>query len=95
MTSKKSLPTKVTISPDALYEDLDGKIVILNFQKEKYYTLDEIGSDMWKLFNEKNNTEEVIKQLLEDYDVDEEKLTNDLADLISKLSDSGLVTINY
>jgi hypothetical protein len=94
MTSRNLLPAKVTISPDALYEDLDGKIVILNFQKERYYTLDEVGSDMWKLFSEKNNTEEVLNQLLEDYDVDEEKLINDLSQLISKLSESGLVTIN-
>lgn len=87
-----SLPKKVKISSDVLFEKLDGKSVLLHIEKETYYTLDEVGTDMWNLLNEKENIEDVLNILLETYDIDRKTLEYDLNNLIKKLSQSNLLT---
>jgi hypothetical protein len=94
MTKEKLLPEKVIVSPDALYEDLGGQVAILHIQRERYYTLDDIGTDIWHLLIEKGNVAEVLEQLLKDYDVDEATLTHDLTELIAKLHDAELISFN-
>ena len=47
-----SLPTQVEISPEALFQELDGETVLLNLQSERYYGLDDVGTRMWQLLAE-------------------------------------------
>lgn len=88
-----SLPSRVAIAPDVLYQVLEGESVLLNLKTEHYYSLDEIGTRMWQLLDEHGDPTTVVEQLLAEYDADEATLRQDLADLIGKLSQAGLVTI--
>jgi len=87
------LPQKVNISNKALFQEIESEMVILDLAKEQYYGLDDVGARMWRLLSEHGDTTVVIKQLCTYYDADEVTLSQDLAQLIEKLRQAGLVTI--
>ena len=85
------LPTLVTISPNVLFQELDGEAILLNLQNEHYYSLKESGVRMWQLLAEHGDVATVTEQLLEEYDVEEATLNRDLTNLIAWLTERGLV----
>ena len=88
-----TLPTQVEISPEALFQELEGETVLLNLQSERYYGLDDVGTRMWQLLAENGNVAAAFAQLLKEYDVDAARLEADLAVLIGRLAEAGLLTI--
>ena len=86
-----NLPKNVTASPHTVFQQLDDEMILLNLETERYYELDDVGARMWQLLTEYDNTQQVIAQLLSEYEVDETTLRSDLANLISQLSASGLI----
>lgn len=88
-----SLPKRVVPSPDVLFRELEGEAVMLDLGSERYYGLDEVGARIWQLLDEHHDVETVVDQVLAEYEVEEEQLRSDLADLIDNLVDAGLVTI--
>lgn len=87
----ENLPGKVILSPEVLFRELDGEAVMLDLETERYYGLDEVGTRIWELFAEHGETEVVIAQMLAEYEVEEEQLRRDLAQLLSELAEAGLV----
>jgi hypothetical protein len=88
-----SLPTQVEISPEALFQELEGETVLLNLQNERYYGLDDVGTRMWQLLAENGDVAAAFAQLLKEYDVDAVRLEADLATLIGRLAEAGLLTV--
>ena len=88
-----SLPTQVEISPEALFQELEGETVLLNLQNERYYGLDDVGTRMWQLLAENGDVAAALAQLLKEYDVDAARLEADLATLIGRLAEAGLLTV--
>jgi hypothetical protein len=88
-----SLPTQVEISPEALFQELEGETVLLNLQSERYYGLDDVGTRMWQLLAENGDVGAAFTQLLQEYDVDAVQLEADLAGLIGRLAEAGLLSI--
>jgi hypothetical protein len=85
---------QIAISPDALFRELDGEAVLLDLQSERYYGLDRIGARIWQLIDEHGDVATVKELMLQEYDVDEERLTRDLDQLITQLVDLGLMQLD-
>ncbi len=88
-----SLPHRVTMSPEVLFRDLDGEAVMLDLNTERYFGLDEVGARMWQLLAEHGHVETVVQLLLAEYEVEEDRLRQDLANLIAKMADAGLIIV--
>jgi hypothetical protein len=88
-----SLPTHVDISPEALFQELEGETVLLNLQSERYYGLDDVGTRMWQLLAEDGDVGAAYQQLLQEYNVEAARLEADLATLIGRLAEAGLLTV--
>jgi coenzyme PQQ synthesis protein D (PqqD) len=83
----------ISVSPDALFQELDGETVLLNLHDESYYGLDDVGTRVWQLLSEHGNMDQVIAAMLNEYEVDEAILRRDIERLIAELAQCGLVTI--
>lgn len=83
--------THILISPDVLFQDLDGEAVLLNLATEKYFSLDDVGTRMWQLMGKYGDIERTLAQLIAEYDVDPQTLRQDLNALIGKLVEAGLI----
>lgn len=88
-----TLTKKIIVPERVLFRELDGESVLLNLDNESYYGLDEIGTRMLTLLMESNTIEVACAILLEEYEVEPERLQSDLLDLIGELEQQGLVTV--
>ena len=88
-----TLKAKISIPKDVLFHELAGEAVLLNLATGKYYGLDEVGTRMWMLLSEHGRLEPVYQELLSEYDVEAQRLQDDLFRLIDSLAEQGLVEI--
>ena len=84
---------KITISKQALSQEVNGETVILDLNSESYFGLDEVGTRIWQLLQEHGDIQQTFDIMLKEFDVDEEQLHHDLNDLLGKLEEAGLVSL--
>jgi len=88
---------KVSPNPSVVFTDLeDGSAVLLDLDSKFYYSLNETGCFMWKVFEEKGAVaaSEVVRELLGEYDVEESQARRDVEEFIGGLAKEGLVTLS-
>jgi hypothetical protein len=91
--STHSLPARVTISPDVLFQHVEGQTVLLDLAGECYYSLDDVGTRIWDLLTKYDQTSTVLEHLRAVYAVDAGTLGEDLAIFLGKLVEAKLVRI--
>jgi len=84
----------ITVSKDVVFRDLSGEAVLLNLATGTYFGLNEVGARMWNLLLEQGTTEKVIEKMQDEYEVDRERISQDLQGLVENLREKGLVTTN-
>lgn len=83
---------RISVSADALFQELEGETVLLNLHNENYYGLDDVGTRVWQLLHEHGDVARLIATMLTEYDVGEATLRQDVEALIAELLEAGLVT---
>jgi len=84
---------KITISQEVMSQEVSGETVLLDLQSESYFGLDEVGTRIWQLLQEKGDLQSVFDTILQEYDVESEQLKADLDELLAKLTESGLLSL--
>ena len=93
MTQPISFEQRLEFAPDVATSDLHGELVLLNFSSETYFGLDEVGARIVTVLTEKPSIERGVQALCEEFDVDEQRLREDVQRLIAELLDGGLVEL--
>src|SRR4051812_40458590 len=88
-----SLRDIVAISPNVVFQFVDGEAVLLNFQSGVYFDLNGTGTDIWKILSEDGSLASAHSRLAEKYAIDPQLIEDDLLVLTSALVANGLVTI--
>ena len=73
--------------------DLQEEAAILNLDSSTYYGLNGAGSFIWKTLKEPVAVHEIRDRLLAEFDVDTERVTNDLVSILSEMVDAGLIEV--
>jgi hypothetical protein len=84
---------RVSISPDAVFRELDGEGVVLNLKSGLYFGLNEVGTRIWRLIEEHGEVGRILAALGEEFDAPEDRLRQDLHELIDRLREKGLVHV--
>jgi hypothetical protein len=84
---------RVRAAEGTLFRELQGEAVLLNLGSESYFGLDAVGTRMWMLLTAAESIQAAYETLLDEYDVEPEKLREDLDGLIGKLVEHGLVKV--
>ena len=72
--------------------ELDGETVLLDLGSAQYFGLNETGSVVWQALGEGPTTIGAVRaRLLREFDVDEQVLDADLAELLEVLETRGLI----
>jgi hypothetical protein len=82
---------RVVVPVHVLIRHLDGESVLLNLETEKYFGLDATGTRMWEVATESANIEMAFAKLIEEFEVEPEVLRANLAELLARLIDNGLL----
>jgi hypothetical protein len=84
---------RVTVPEHVATRDLDGELVLLNYESESYFGLDEVGTRIWEVLQAAPSIEVGVDQLLDEFDVSPEQLRQDVQRLLGELIDGGLVEL--
>ena len=89
-----SFATRVELPSEVLVQELAGESVFLNLKSGRYFGLDEVGTHMWKVLTSSESLQTGYETLLAEYDVDAERLRQDVHDLVERLVEHGLVEVH-
>ena len=78
-------------SMDQLSCDLGGETAILCLRDGRYYGLDAVGARIWELLDRPRSASEIGAVLLEEYEVEPDRLREDVGRFLSRLESLGLV----
>ena len=82
-----TLASRVRVNDDVLFQELQGEAVLLNLKSGVYFGLDPVGTRIWQLFAEHELLSEVAQAVVAEYDVAEDKCSEDLLKLVDDLAD--------
>jgi hypothetical protein len=85
---------RVSVPDDVVMSEVEGEAVLLHLERGQYYSLDDVGTRMWRLMAEHGQIEAAVQALLEEYDVAEEDLRRDLMELVQALAAEGLLRLD-
>lgn len=73
------------------WRKVEGDTVILNIDTGFYYTLDEVGSEIWDMVLDNQNEEQILSHILDKYDIDEEVVKKDVKIIVKNLEKEKLI----
>ena len=88
-----SLAARVVVPRDVLVRFRDRESVLLNLDTERYFGLDETGTRMWQVATAAPSVETALQQLLEEYDAEPIVLQSNLTELLGRLVENGLLSL--
>ena len=88
-----NLNQTITLSPEVISQEVSGETVLLDLESENYFGLDEVGTRIWQLIKQTSDLQAIYNTLLEEYEVDEQRLRSDLDVLLGEIAGLGLVTV--
>jgi hypothetical protein len=78
-------PTHVIVSSNG------DTTVLLDLRRGMYYTLNGIGGTIWRLLGQGASEDTIAQQLLDEYEVSEQRLQEDVTRTVERLLDAGLI----
>ena len=88
-----NLNQTITLSPDVISQEVSGETVLLDLESENYFGLDAVGTRIWQLIKENDDLQAIYDTLLEEYEVEEQRLQTDLETILGEITQLGLVTL--
>ena len=86
--------SSITVSSDVMVRQIGEESVLLDLKTERYLGLDDVSSRMWQVLTSGAAIDSAYQTLLAEFDVDPERLRNDLDDFVQELLKLGLVELN-
>ena len=74
--------------------EIDGETVILDMESGVYVGLDDIGTSVWSLIKEGISLQNLLNEILLEYDVESQQCLDDLQEFLSELVDGGFIIVN-
>lgn len=93
MIHKLSDLSVISVTKEAVHCDVEDEVVILGLKDGVYYGLNPVGAFIWNLIQEPKTVAEIRGAVLEEYDVEKEVCEKDLMELLTELSDKGLIEV--
>jgi len=70
---------------------IDNELGLMNVDKGKYYSLDEIGIEIWNLIENSIKVSNIVDELLKEYDIEKKQCEEDVLELINELYKQELI----
>jgi hypothetical protein len=87
------LQKEISIPEDVFAQEIDGEMGLFDREREVYFGLDEVGSDIWYAIDQYGTIAKILSFLEKMYDVEEAVLQKDLLDFVAKLEENGLIKV--
>jgi hypothetical protein len=78
-------------SPNVLQETIDGEVVIVNLDNGNYYSLSNVGAEIWGLIESGAAVAEVVDSTMRRYDGDHIDVEDAVNQLVDQLQQEALI----
>jgi hypothetical protein len=85
------LERRLVVNESVVSAELEGEMVLLNLESGVYFGLDEVGTLVWRALEAGVSQETVVRQLVEEFDVESDRARSDVATFLSTLEEHGLI----
>jgi hypothetical protein len=82
---------RLAASDSVVFTELDDESVLLNVETGVYFGLNALGTRIWGLLASGATEDEICQTLLDEYEVEPDRLAADVASFLAVLRDQGLV----
>jgi hypothetical protein len=76
-----------------IVSDMDGEKVMLSVSNGKYYNLGRIGGDIWDLINNPISIQQLVTELISQYDIGQDQCEEQVNTFIQNLLEEDLIHI--
>jgi hypothetical protein len=80
-------------SSDIIASEVDGEMVMMSINQGKYFGLDSIGGDIWKMLESPMKVSDICDRLMKQYKVDEPTCERDVFEFLDQLIEQELINI--
>lgn len=84
--------TPLVRSPDIIASEVDGELVLISIQDGKYFGLDAVGSEIWRLLEQPRSTTSLVEALQAHFDGDGAAIEQETVTFLDQLAAQSLVT---
>jgi hypothetical protein len=84
----------VVATDNCVTTTIDGEIVLLNNETGRYQGLSGVGPDIWDRIQEPTEPATIVSALVEEYDVDRDRATNDVERFLETLAAEQLINVD-
>lgn len=81
------------LSQEVLAQEIDGESILLDMSSEKYFGLNDVGSQILSQIQKGSNLETITNHLLTIYNVEEKQLKIDIIELLQQLLDKKIISL--
>lgn len=82
---------RVAINESVIHAEFEDEAMLLNVESGVYFGLDGVGTRVWELLAESPTEEEIISQLLTEFEADPAQLRADVTAFLQLLAFKGLI----
>lgn len=82
---------KLARNAELVAADMDGDLVMLSIETGAYYGLTGIAPQIWRTLESPHTVDELITNLLQQYEVSEDVLRADVKVFLSEMKENGLI----
>ena len=87
-----STPARFRSSPDALATRIGDEIVLVDLKTDKIYSLNRTAARIWELMCADCDRAEVERRMLEEFDVARGELAEAIDELVTSMTQDGLLS---
>lgn len=73
----------------------DEEYILIDMMKNKFYSLDYIGSIIWRKLIKGKNMDYIVNYLSEKSGIENSIIKNDVLSFLNSMNEKGLITIEY
>ena len=89
-----NLENLISRADGKIFREIDGETVILDMESGVYVGLDDIGTFVWSLMEEGISLQNLLNEILLEYDVESQQCLDDLQEFLSELVDGGFIIVH-
>ena len=80
-------------SGEVISSEVENELVMMSLENGKYYGIDSIGGDIWKMIEAPILISEICDRLMKEYNVDESTCKRDVFDFLDQLKEQRLIKV--
>ena len=82
---------KLSRNIEIITNEIDDEILMMSIEDGKYYGLNAVGSEIWKMLDEPKSIEEIIPALMEIFEIDDETCRKESLDFIESMIKNNII----